>query len=79
MFSSYDHRMPRVRFNNMNQGDLVRIGSVFCENKQKIGIIIECIWGFGISSTQEWFVLVDGKIRRYEDKRLWVISDECIR
>ena len=24
-------------------------------------------------------VLVDGKIRRYEDKRLWVISDECIR
>tara|TARA_Y100001970_G_C13551986_1_gene517298 strand:+ start:85 stop:276 length:192 start_codon:yes stop_codon:yes gene_type:complete len=63
----------------MKQGDLVRIGSVFCGNNKKIGIIIECIWGFGISSSHEWFVLVNGEIRRYEDKQLWEINDGCIR
>ena len=63
----------------MTRGDLVRIGSVFYENKQKIGIIIECIWGFGTGANQEWFVLVDGHIRRYGNKQLWVIEDECIR
>ena len=63
----------------MKQGDLVRIGSVFCGNNQKIGIIIECIWGFGISSSYEWFVLVDGEIRRYEDKYLWEVEDGFFR
>ena len=79
MSSCYDNAMSHNGFNIMNPGDLVKINNRFYENKQIFGIIIECIWGFGYSSSQEWFVLVNGKIRRFENKQLWVIKNECIR
>jgi len=79
MYPCDDHSMSSNRLNTVNPGDLVRVNGIFCKNKKIFGIIIECIWGFGYSSNKEWFVLVNGKIKRYENKQLWVIRNECIR
>ena len=62
----------------INKGDLVYIGSVndLGRNKQRTGIIIEYSYGFGYDS-EEWFVLIDGKIERVTGMYIWLVEN-CI-
>ncbi len=61
----------------IHNGQLVRIGSVLdCMTKtEKYGIIISCVYGFGITSS-EWEVFMEGKLLRIDETQIWPIEED---
>ena len=68
--------IPELRSTILGAGDLVKIGSVLNNSSKdgKIGIIIQCSYGFGLGLYNEWFVLIDGLIQRVDESQLWPVE-----
>tara|TARA_Y100001973_G_C5150360_1_gene307746 strand:- start:828 stop:1019 length:192 start_codon:yes stop_codon:yes gene_type:complete len=60
----------------LDTGDLVRIGSVLDlpRNNVAIGIIIQCVYGFGWGA-EEWIILVNGKLQRISSEMIWPLKE----
>lgn len=74
MFSYNDEAVP-MRSAILNRGDLVYIKTVLDLDgiKPKLGIIIQCLYGFGYDS-EEWLVLIEGKLERISGSVIWPVE-----
>ena len=75
MYTYYGEELPSTGM-IISKGDLVQIGSTLDLNRknQKIGIIIQCKYGFGIFD-EEWVVLVEGRLKNLPGTMIWPIRN----
>jgi hypothetical protein len=59
---------------------LVKIGSVLNSHQKnaKVGIIIGCTYGFGITGS-EFLVLTEGKLVRIDETMIWSLEEMDVK